>query len=253
MVKLKSAEEIKILREGGRILNRILKELAKKAQVGVATKELDWLAENLIKKAGGRPAFKNYQPEYAARAFPATLCTSMNNVVVHGLPDSRLLKEGDILGLDLGMEYKGLYTDMAITIGIGKISKKAKKLIQTAKKALDLAIEAAQPGATLGDIGWTIQNYVRSRGFHEIRVLTGHGLGYQPHENPDVLNYGEPKKGLRFQEGLVIAIEPMVSEKSGEVAEQLDGSFSTKEGCLASHFEHTIAITEKGPIVLTKL
>lgn len=252
MIKLKTAEEIKILREGGRILNKILKEVAKKAQAGVATKELDCLAENLIKKAGGHPAFKNYQPEYATRTFPATLCTSVNNVVVHGLPDSRLLKEGDILSLDLGMEYKEFYTDMAVTVGIGKISSEAKKIIKVTKRALELAIEASQLGAALGDIGFAIQSYVRSRGFKEVPILTGHGVGYQPHEDPDVLNYGEPHRGMKLHEGLVIALEPIISAGSGEAVEQMDGSFVTKENCLSAHFEHTIAITVKGPIVLTK-
>lgn len=252
MIKLKAEEEIKILREGGRILSKIMKELIKKAKPGVLTQELDWLAENLIKKFGAEAAFKNYQPDFARHPFPATLCTSLNNVVVHGIPGNIPLKEGDILSLDLGIKYKGFFTDMAVTIGIGRISSQAKKLIQVTKKALYLAIEKAQPGATLGDIGWSIQNYVRSQGFHEIQILSGHGVGFSPHEDPDVPNFGKPHTGLRLKEGMVLAIEPMVSEGSGEVVENLDGSFSTKEGCLSAHFEHTIAITYRGPLILTK-
>jgi len=252
MIKLKSEEEIKILQEGGKILNQIMKELVKKVKPGVLTKELDWLAENLIKKAGGHSAFKNYIPDYASRPFPATLCTSVNSVIVHGIPDNRPLQEGDIVSLDLGMEYKGLFTDMAVTVGVGRISAKAKKLMKVTKKALDLAIKSSQPGASLGDIGFAIQSYVRSRGFHEVRILTGHGVGYQPHEEPDILNYGQPHRGLKLHEGLVIAIEPIVSEGSGEAVEQLNGSFVTKEGCLSAHFEQTIAITAKGPLIITK-
>jgi methionyl aminopeptidase len=252
MVKLKSEEEIKILKEGGKILGEILRDLAKKVKPGVFTKELDWLAENSIKQAGGKPAFKNYKPDFAVRAYPATLCASVNSVVVHGIPNSQPLQEGDILTLDLGMEYKGLFTDAAITVGVGKISSLAKKLISVTKKSLELAIEQCEVGYTLGDIGYAIEKFVRSRGFKEVRMLTGHGVGYKPHEDPDVLNFGEPGKGMRLKEGMVIAIEPMVSLLSGDVVERFDGSFVTKEECLSAHFEHTIAITAKGPIVLTK-
>jgi len=252
MIKLKSDEEIKILREGGKILSQIMKKLAQRVKSGVLTKELDWLAENLMKKVGGKPAFKNYIPDYAIRPFPASLCTSVNNVIVHGIPDNRPLQEGDIVSLDLGMEYRGLFTDMAVTVGVGRISSQAKKLIKVTKRALDLAIKASQPGAALGDIGFAIQSYVRSQGFKEVRTLTGHGVGHKPHEDPDVLNYGEPHRGLKLHEGLVLAIEPIVSEGSGEAVEQLNGSFVTKEGCLSAHFEHTVAITAKGPLILTK-
>jgi len=252
MVKLKSEEEIKILKEGGKILGEILRDLAKKVKPGVFTKELDWLAENSIKQAGGKPAFKNYKPDFAVRAYPATLCASVNSVVVHGIPNSQPLQEGDILTLDLGVEYKGLFTDAAITVGVGKISSQAKKLISVTKKSLELAIEQCEVGYTLGDIGYAIEKFVRSRGFKEVRMLTGHGVGYKPHEDPDVLNFGEPSKGMRLKEGMVIAIEPMVSLLSGDVVERFDGSFVTKEECLSAHFEHTIAITAKGPVVLTK-
>jgi len=252
MVKLKSEEEIKILKEGGKILGEILRDLAKKVKPGVFTKELDWLAENSIKQAGGKPAFKNYKPDFAVRAYPATLCASVNSVVVHGIPNSQPLQDGDILTLDLGVEYKGLFTDAAITVGVGKISSQAKKLISVTKKSLELAIEQCEVGYTLGDIGYAIEKFVRSRGFKEVRMLTGHGVGYKPHEDPDVLNFGEPGKGMRLKEGMVIAIEPMVSLLSGDVVERFDGSFVTKEECLSAHFEHTIAITAKGPIVLTK-
>jgi methionyl aminopeptidase len=144
MVKLKSEEEIKILKEGGKILGEILRDLTKKVKPGVFTKELDWLAENSIKQAGGKPAFKNYKPDFAVRAYPATLCASVNSVVVHGIPNSQPLQEGDILTLDLGVEYKGLFTDAAITVGVGKISSQAKKLISVTKKSLELAISGVK-------------------------------------------------------------------------------------------------------------
>lgn len=252
MVNIYNDEEIKILREGGKHLSKILKELTKKVKSGISTKELDWLAENLIRKIGGRPSFKNYKPDFMARPYPATICASLNDVIVHGVPNSQPLNEGDVLSLDIGMEYKGLYTDMAITVGVGKISKIAKQAIETAKKALDEAIKKCQVGGTLGDVGFAIQNVIRSNGFLEMRVLTGHGIGKAAHEDPDVLNYGEPHRGMRFQAGMVIAIEPMLAIGSNEVAERADFSFVTKDGSLATHFEHTIAITEKGPIVITK-
>ncbi|MGB9848103.1 MAG: type I methionyl aminopeptidase [Minisyncoccia bacterium] len=252
MIKLKSKEEIKILKEGGHILAKILLEVAKKVKPGVTTRELDWVAENYILKFGGEPAFKNYQPSFSLAPFPASLCVSVNNVIVHGIPGDYVLAGGDVVKLDLGMKYKGLYTDMAITVGVGNISPLAKKLIQTTKKALELAIKKAQPNATLGDVGFAIQSYVRSRGFYEIQTLTGHGVGYSQHEDPDVFNYGTPGKGIKLKEGMVIAIEPMVAVDSPDVVELHDGSFATKTGCLSAHFEHTIAITDRGPIVLTK-
>ena len=252
MVKLKTEEEVKILREGGKILSRIIKDLAKKVKPGVLTKDLDWLAENSILKVGGKPAFKNYKPDFAMRAYPATLCASVNEVVVHGIPNNQPLQEGDILSLDLGMEYKGLFTDMAITVGVGKISSQAKKMIEVTKKALELAVKECEIGSSLGTIGYTIERYVRNQGFKEVRMLTGHGVGYQLHEDPDVLNFGDVGKGMKLKEGMVIAIEPMISAGSGDVVERYDGSFITKEECLSVHFEHTVAITAMGPIVLTK-
>jgi methionyl aminopeptidase len=252
MIKLKTEEEIERIKEGGRLLSKIIHDVAKKTKEGVSTRELDWLAENSILKCGGIPAFKNYQPDFSPKPFPAALCVSINNTVVHGLPGNYLLQNGDLVKLDLGMQYKGLFTDMAITVGVGRISPLAQKLISTTKQALDLAIKTAQVGNTLGDIGFAIENFVHSKNFYVIKVLTGHGVGYAPHEDPDVLNYGIPHKGLKLKEGLVIAIEPMVAENTSDVVEMPDGSFVTRTGCLAAHFEHTIAITERGPKILTQ-
>ncbi len=251
MIQLKSKEEIKILREGGKILNKIIKELEKKVKVGANPKEIDWLAENLIKKYGGKPSFKGYKPSFAKKKYPSTICFSPNNVVVHGVPDSSLLKQGDIVGIDLGMEYKNLFTDMAITIGVGNISEQAKKIIKTTKECLNLAIKYAKKGNHLEDIGYVIENHANKNGFNVIKKLTGHGVGYSPHEEPIVFNFGELGKGLKLEKGLVIAIEPMLSVCSGDVIELSDESFGTKEGCLSAHFEHTIAITDKGNIIIT--
>jgi methionyl aminopeptidase len=251
MVKLKSNEDIKILREGGKILNGIIKELEKRIKSGANPKEIDWLAENLIKKAGGKPAFKGYKPDFAKKKYPSTICFSPNSVVVHGVPDSSLIKEGDIVGIDIGMEYKGLFTDMAITIGVGNISNEAKKIISTTKECLNLAIKYAKGGNNLGDIGWAIETHAKKNGFNVIKALTGHGVGYSPHEEPAVLNFGELGQGMELKSGLVIAIEPMLSACSGAIVELSDGSFGTAENCLSAHFEHTIAITKRGNIVLT--
>lgn len=251
MVRLKTNEEIKALREGGKILNSIIFQLAEKIKVGVTPKEIDWLAENLIRKAGGKPAFKNYKPSFSSSVYPATICFSPNDIIVHGIPNSLPVKEGDVIGLDIGMEYKKLFTDMAITVAVGEISAETKKLIKATKKALEMAIAEAQVGNYLGDIGFTIENQAKRSGFKVVKGLTGHGVGYTPHEAPDVLNYGQKGKGLKIEAGLVIAIEPMLSLGSGEMVEKPDKSFSTKEGCLAAHFEHTVAVTEKGPLVIT--
>lgn len=252
MVRLKTNEEIKILREGGKILNSIIFELADKVKIGSIPKELDWLAENLIRKAGGNPAFKDYKPSFSNFAYPATICFSPNNIIVHGIPDNTSVNDGDIIGLDIGMEYKGLFTDMAITVAVGKISLQAKKIMNATKKALDLAISASQVGGFLGDIGFVIEEKAKKDGFSVIRNLTGHGVGHSPHELPDVYNYGKKGQGLKLKAGMVIAIEPMLAVGSGDITEQSNGAFSTKEGGLSAHFEHTIAITNKGPIVLTR-
>jgi len=250
---MKSASEIRILRQGGRRLSIILNKIAKAVKPGISTDELDKLAFNLVNQYGGKPSFLNYRPEFADKPFPKSLCVSINETIVHGIPSKKIiLKQGDIVSFDLGMEYRGFFSDMAITVGVGKIKPECRKLIKITREALKRAIQASKIGNTLGDVGYAIQSYVEKNGFAVIKDLVGHGVGYSPHEEPAVFNFGEPGQGLKLEEGLVIAIEPMVTFKSGEVKEKKDGSFITANREVSCHFEHTIAITKKGPIILTK-
>ena len=252
MIYFKTAEDIKILREGGKKLALILKKTTQAVKPGISTAGLDKLAFNLISEYGGKPSFLNYQPSFADKPFPATLCTSINATVVHGVPsEEKILKQGDIISLDIGMEYKGLFTDMAITVGVGEIKPIYKKLIKTTKESLSQAIKASKVNNTLGDVGYAIQKCVEKQGFVVVKGLVGHGVGYSPHEDPVVYNYGTPHQGIKLEEGMVIAIEPMVTFDDGTVKEEKDGSFVTANGRVACHFEHTIAITKKGPIVIT--
>ncbi len=246
MVKIKSKGEIQIIKEGGRILAGILREVENKSLPGVTTEELNRLAESLIFKYKGKPSFKNYL------GFPAALCTSINEEVVHAVPSKRVLKEGDILSLDLGMEYKGFHSDMAVTIPIGKVSPEAQHLIRVTKKSLKRAIRNVKLGNTLGDIGNSIQRYVEGQQMGVIRELCGHGIGRDLHEEPQILNYGKRHKGLELKEGMVICIEPMVTLGDWHIKESKDHiALVTRDGSLSAHFEHTIAIFKNGPEVLT--
>lgn len=270
----KTKEEIKVLREGGKILANILEKAAVAAKPGATTGELEEITHSLIVKAGGRPSFKNHIM-YCGRGFPSALCTSINHEIVHGpaLP-SRVLKSGDVLGLDLGMEYPlkrkpgdpinkrsklgGFYTDMAKTVIVGgEASERVKKLVETTKKSLELAINRVRPGNTLNDIGKAIQQYVESQGFSVVRELVGHGVGYTVHEDPQVPNYEIKDNSLdnvTLEPGMVIAIEPMVNIGGWRV-ETVDDGFTivTADGSLSAHFEHTVAITENGHEILTLL
>jgi methionyl aminopeptidase len=250
---MKSDQEIKILREGGQKLSLILKKLTKLVKPGVDAEYLDKIAFDLISECGGKPSFLNYQPDFADKPYPNTICVSVNETVVHGIPSKEIvLQEGDLVSLDIGMKYKGLFTDMAVTVGVGKISSQLEKLTKVTRESLNRAIKAAKVGNTLGDIGYAIQNYVEKNGLAIVTSLVGHGVGYAPHEEPAVFNFGTPGRGLKLEPGLVIAIEPMVTFESGAVKEKEDGSFVTINGQVACHFEHTIAITKKGPIVITR-
>ncbi len=252
MIELKTEEEIAIMAEGGKILRRVTDMLAEKAVEGARLKELDLLAKKLMEEAGGVPAFLGYKPAWAKKAYTASICASVNDVVVHGVPGAYRLKEGDIVKLDLGLKYRGFYTDTAITVGIGKISDEAKRLMAVTEDALTLAIDECQAGNAVGDIGFAVNAYVRKHGMHVAKGLTGHGIGRRLHEDPVVYNEGKPGLGARLESGMVLAIEPMVTLGSGAVKELADESFATKEGGFAAHFEHTVAITENGPIILTK-
>jgi methionyl aminopeptidase len=247
MISLKTPKEISEMREGGMLLARILHKVALHARPGVTTKQLDVLTTDLILQAGAQSAFLGYQD------FPGVLCTAINEEGVHVPPSARKLKKGDILTLDMGLTWKEWYLDMARTIGVGKISKEKERLIEVTKKALELGIKQAKPGNHLGDIGNAVQTYVEKHGYGVVRELCGHGIGKELHEEPRVLNYGKAGEGMELKEGMVICIEPMVTAGDWHLEKAKDGhSFNTKDGSLFCHFEDTIAISKKGPVVLSR-
>jgi methionyl aminopeptidase len=248
----KTQEDIEIMAEGGRVLGEVLRTLRAAVRVGITTKELDTIAYDRITAAGMKPAFLHYRPSGAAHGYPATLCASVNNGIVHGLPSDYALQEGDVIKLDLGLKHKGLYLDAAITVGVGVISKEAKKLMAATEEALAAGIKEATIGKTLGDIGFAIESVARRNGFSVAEGLTGHGIGTALHEDPYVLNFGRRGDGEPLEEGMTIAIEPMFAAGSGAIRELPDDSYVTKDGSLAAHFEHTVAITKEGPYILTK-
>lgn len=256
MIKYKTEEEIAIMREGGKIHARILKEVAKKVKPGVKTDELNDYAERLIDEAGCTASFLGYQPYDAKRPYPAALCVSINEEIVHGIPNEggRILFEGDIVTLDLGLTYKGLITDAAITLPVGKISKEAQNLIQATKEALDRAIVAMRLNGHIGDIGDAVMQVAMKHKLGIVEGLSGHGVGYSVHEEPFVPNKAKRGEGPKLQEGLVIAIEPMFSLGSRDIKRLSDGyTFITRDKSLSAHFEHTVAMTKNGAEVLTKL
>jgi methionyl aminopeptidase len=253
-MKLKTKEEIEILREGGARHAEILRALAEMVKPGVSTLLLEEEALRLIKEKGDKPAFLGYTPEGAKRAFPAALCVSINNEIVHGIPNEkeRIIKEGDIVSLDLGLVHKGLITDSAVTVGAGAIDDEAKELLKVTKLALERGLEQAQPGNHVGDIGAAIEDVAEASPFSLAENLAGHGVGYKVHEEPFVPNIGEPGEGEQLVPGMVIAIEPMLNTGSGAIKLTPDGyTIVTRDGSRSAHFEHTVAITEKGPIILT--
>lgn len=254
MIKIKTTKEIEIMREGGRILAEVLKGLTKAVKPGVTTNNLDKLARELVFKFGAKPAFLNYND------FPAVLCTSVNDEIVHGVPSERKLEKGDVLKLDMGVLYNGFYSDSAVTVLVGEgfsIDRKTllkKKILRVTKESLMIGIKKAKAGNTVGDIGSAIQQYVENGGFNLVRDLVGHGIGRELHEEPQVPNYGQAGTGEELKPGMVIAIEPMVVTDDWKIKGGSDGFvFQTKDGGLSAHFEHTVAITEKGPRVLTAI
>lgn len=256
MITIKTKEDIAILREGGKRHAFILNELAKKVAPGISTKELEDEALRLIREGGDEPAFLNYKPYGAKRPYPASLCVSINDEVVHGIPNEepKILQEGDIVSLDLGVKHKGLITDMAVTVPVGKVSEEAAKLLQVTQEALMLGIKAAKGGKTVGDIGAVIERFVAPFKYGIVEELSGHGVGYSVHEDPYVPNVGDKNTGARLQPGMVIAIEPMLNIGSRKVKLSKDGyTYKTFDGSLSAHFEHTILITKSAPEILTKL
>lgn len=247
MIQIKTNEEIKIMAEGGKILAKIMKELEKKVKPGIATKELNRLAESLILNSGGQCSFLDYD------GYPACLCTSINEQIVHGVPSERILKEGDIIGLDLGVFYKGFHTDMAITVSVGKVSEEVQKLIEVTRKSLEIGIEKVKPGNRIGDIENAIQEYIESHGFGAVRELCGHGIGTKIHEDPRIMDYGKAGTGPEIREGMVLCLEPMVTVGHWKLKKSSDKfGYETYDGSLTCHFEHTIAVTKNGCQILTK-
>ena len=252
MISLKSAREIEIMRRANVIVAEVLQELKEKVAPGVTTLELDALAEEVTLKKKAVPAFKGYS--VAGRIFPRCLCASINEEIVHGIPSNRALREGDIIGLDYGVIYDGYYGDSAVTVGVGRVSDEATRLMEVTEDSLYKGIEQLREGKRLGDLGFVVQQIAESAGFSVVRAFVGHGIGKKLHEEPPVPNYGEPDRGLRLKEGMVLAIEPMVNAGGYEVEIKDDGwTAVTKDGSLAAHFEHSVAITKDGPYILSRL
>lgn len=251
MISYKTSKEIETMAEGGKILAAILQELALAVKPGVTTKSLDTLAHERCKKNSVAPAFLGYIVN--GKKFPATLCVSINDEVVHGIPSDRILKEGDIVGLDMGVIYQGWNLDAAVSVIVDQKSNlKNQKLVSTTRQALELGIAQAQPGNHVGDISHAVQTHVEQAGFGIVRDLVGHGVGRKLHEEPMVPNYGRAGEGPELKVGMVIAIEPMVTAGDWRVFLDRDGwTYKTKDGSPAAHFEHTVAITKTGPRVLT--
>jgi methionyl aminopeptidase len=244
---IKSDEEIATMRQAGRMVATVLEILSEQVKPGMKTKELDIAAERELKRLGGKPSFKGY------RGFPASLCVSVNDEIVHGIPGERVLNEGDIVSLDFGAIYHGFQGDAAVTVPVGKVSPAAKRLIEATRGSLEAGMAAAHPGATLGDVSAAIQNHAESRGYSVVREYTGHGIGREMHEDPQIPNFGSPGTGPVLKKGMTLALEPMLS--TGDWHTRVAGdhwTVLTADGSLSAHFEHTIAINDSEPEVLTR-
>lgn len=247
MIKIKSSSELEIMRENASILRKILDKVVSRIEPGLTTQELDSYAEDLIHDADGTPAFKNY------RGFPSSLCTSLNEEIVHGIPSSRKLESGDLLSLDIGIEKNGLFADFATTVPVGEVTEKAIGLMSVTDKALTKGIDKVSVGDRVGDISHVIGSYVEEEGYHVVKEFVGHGIGRDMHEDPQIPNYGEPDTGKRIEEGMVFCIEPMVKFDDKKV-EVLDDGWTTvtADRDLSAHFEGMVAATEDGPEVLVR-
>lgn len=252
---IKTPEEIEIMAEGGRRLGAVLTALRRAVKPGVTTLELDRLARLQIEQGGDKPAFLHYRPAGARKAYPYTLCSSVNDVVVHGQPSGYVLRAGDIVKLDLGLRHEGLYLDAAITVPVGPaaaIPAEVKKLIKVTEESLYAGIKEMKPGKRLGDIGYAIERVVLNNGFSVAEGLTGHGIGEALHEEPSVFNFGDKHTGMMLKEGMVLALEPMVAIGKGDIVQLKDESYGIADRSWAAHFEHTVAVTAKGPKILTR-
>lgn len=248
MVHYKTGSEIDKIRKASQIVAKTLEKLSQHVEPGITTRELDQIAESEIRKEGGIPAFKGY------RGFPATLCVSINEEIVHGIPSRRKLKEGDLVSLDLGAIWEDFYGDAARSFPVGKMKEQAEKLMRVTEESLMLGIEQARPGKRLGDIGFAVQKHAEDHGFSVVRDFVGHGIGRNLHEDPQVPNYGKPGSLPRIKAGMVLAIEPMICAGGYEV-EILEDNWTavTRDRSLAAHFEHSVAVTEEGPVILSRL
>ena len=248
MVILKLPDEIERARASSQIVAEVLNKLRDRVKPGATTKELDRFAEEVARKRGAKPAFKGY------RGYPYSLCTSVNEEVVHGMPSERILKEGDIISLDFGVFYNGFFGDAAITLPVGKITDAARKLIEVTEQSLYAGIEQAKKGNRLGDISSSVQQTVEPPGFSVVRDFVGHGIGRNLHEDPQIPNYGKKGRGIELKSGMILAIEPMVNQGSYKVKILEDGwTVVTEDGMLSAHFEPSVAITDNGPEILSKL
>lgn len=251
---VKSENEIKILRQGGKHLSSVLHQVAKKVAAGVSARELDDLAEKLIRELGDEPSFLNYTPNGAERPYPATLCVSINDEIVHGIPNEKekIIKEGDIVSLDIGLWHEGICVDMAVTVPCGTISENAQKLIDATKESLLVGIKECEIGNRINDIGCSIEKYVKPLKFGIVEDLGGHGVGKKVHEPPYIHNFCIKGESPAIVSGMVLALEPMLNEGTKHVVLDDDGyTFKTADGKLSAHFEHTILVTDKGPEIIT--
>lgn len=252
---IKTKEDIAILREGGMRLAGIMAHVIASVRSGIATQELDRIAEKYIREAKAKSSFKGYK-EQSRIPYPASICVSVNDAIVHGVPSDMVLSDGDIVSIDIGIEYKGRFTDMARTVIVGNPDKKTMQFVRAAKDALDVGIRVVRPGAHVGDIGHAIENFIRSQNtkYGIVRELVGHGVGYAVHEDPQIPNWGTKGKGMKLEEGMVIALEPMITEGGEDIVlDRRDGwTYRTKDGSRAAHFEDTIVVTANGHEIITR-
>jgi len=246
-IQLRSAAELETMYRAGQAVHEVLNALRAQVKPGMSTMDLEEIAVRLIAKGPGKAAFKGY------RGYPCVLCTSVNSEIVHGIPSpKRKLREGDIVSIDFGMEVDGYFGDSAVTVPVGQIRPELQKLLDVTRESLDRAIDKMRPGNRLGDVGYAVQSWVEQHGFSVVREFVGHGIGTKMHDEPNLPNYGEPGRGARLQEGMVIAVEPMVNAGRPDVQMRGEWVAETADGSPSAHFEHTIAVTANGPWILTR-
>lgn len=250
---VRSKEEVKMIKKSGQILARVLALVAREIKPGIETLKLDDISEKEIIKAGATSSFKNYS-EGGESPYPASICISINDEIVHGIPSGRILKEGDVVSVDLGVNYRGFFTDAASTYVVGQGDKKSRKLVDVCRKALDVALAECRAGVYAGDIGYAVESFVKKNGFNVFRELVGHGVGRAVHEPPHIPNWGKAGTGEKLKEGMVLAIEPMISEGEAKIILDKNGwTYRTRDGSRASHFEHTVLVKKTGCEILTKV